>query len=59
MTQSVGKNLKELYDLIDGIDVAMFTSGGPTATCPMATQTPATAGPMIPAWPSLLSTSTR
>src|SRR5262249_29621033 len=44
MTQSVGKNLKELYDLIEGIEIAMFTtrrSDGHLVSRPMATQTQA------------------
>jgi len=44
MTQPVGKNLKELYDLIEGIEVAMFTTRRPDGhlvSRPMATQTQA------------------
>jgi general stress protein 26 len=44
MTDSVGKNLKELYALIDGIEVAMFTTRRPDGhlgSRPMATQTQA------------------
>src|SRR6476469_9415685 len=44
MTQSVGKNLKELYDLIEGIEIAMFTTRRPDGhlvSRPMATQTQA------------------
>jgi general stress protein 26 len=44
MTQSVAKNLKELYDLIEGIEVAMFTTRRPDGhlvSRPMATQTQA------------------
>lgn len=44
MTDSVGKNLKELYALINGIEVAMFTTRRPDGhlvSRPMATQTQA------------------
>ena len=44
MTETVGKNLKELYDLIEGIEIAMFTTRRPDGhlvSRPMATQTQA------------------
>jgi general stress protein 26 len=44
MTESVGQNLKELYALNDGIEVAMFTTRRPDGhlvSRPMATQTQA------------------
>ena len=44
MTSPTGKNLKDLYDLIDGIEIAMFTTrrpDGQLVSRPMATQTQA------------------
>jgi general stress protein 26 len=44
MTHGHDKNLKELYDLIDGIEIAMFTTRRPDGhlvSRPMATQTQA------------------
>src|SRR5512147_2593329 len=44
MTHSTDKNIKDLYDLIDGIEIAMFTtrrSDGQLVSRPMATQTQA------------------
>jgi general stress protein 26 len=44
MTHATDKNIKDLYDLIDGIEIAMFTtrrSDGRLVSRPMATQTQA------------------
>jgi len=44
MTHSADKKLKELYDLIDGMEIAMFTTrraDGQLVSRPMATQTQA------------------
>ena len=44
MTESTDKNLKDLYALIDGIEIAMFTTrraDGQLVSRPMATQTQA------------------